>query len=140
MRVKDAVRARIEALPPFQCCTPHEISEVAALATQLEVPAGRVLTQEGEPGREFAIILSGSARVERGAKEVAVLGEGDHYGEMALLDGGPRTATITAVTPMTLAVVGVREFSDLLARVPALSRSIMRSLAAQLRAAEYAQI
>jgi len=136
MTAHDAVRDRLAELPPFRTCTKREIGEIAALATQVDVPAGTHLTQEGKRGNEFGIVVAGSASVTQGGHEVHVLGVGDSYGEMALIDDGPRTATIVAQTPMTLAVVGRGEFDDLLDRVPQVARSIMLGLARRIRELE----
>lgn len=133
MTAHDAVRDRLAELTPFRSCTKREIGMIASLATQIDVPSGRVLTEAGQTGNEFAFIVSGTATVTHAGTEVAVLSAGDHYGEMALLDDGPRTATITATTPMTLAVVGRRDFDELVERVPAVARSIMVGLAKRVR-------
>ena len=133
MTASDAVRDRLAALPIFQGCTTREINQIAALATQVDVPAGTLLTEQGKAGREFGIVVAGDAVVQQDGQEVAALHAGDHYGETALLDHGPRTATIVAQTPMTLAVVGCREFDELLDNVPVVARSIMTGLARRLR-------
>ena len=133
MSAHHAVRDRLTYLPMFRSCTDREIGLIASLATQIDVPEGTRLTEEGKVGKEFGIIISGTAAVTHAGQEIAVLGSGDHYGEMALIDNGPRMATITATSPMTLAVVGVREFDELLDRVPAVARSILRDLAQRVR-------
>jgi CRP-like cAMP-binding protein len=133
MTAHDAVRDRLAGLPIFRNCTKKEIGQIASLATQVDVAEGTVLTEQGKRGGEFAIVLSGTASVRQDGQEVAVLDTGSHYGEMALLDNGPRTATIVATSPMRLAVVSPQEFDQLVERVPAVSRAIMRGLAQRLR-------
>jgi CRP/FNR family cyclic AMP-dependent transcriptional regulator len=136
MKIRDNVQDRLAASPLFRSCSKREIAAIASLTTQVDVTAGTLLTAEGEAGRECGFILEGTAAVQHDDEVVALLGPGDHYGEMALLDAGPRTATIVAQTPMTLAVMSAREFDELLYRVPAVGRRIMRSLSERLRDAE----
>lgn len=117
----------------FSACSRKELKEVASLATPVEATEGEVLAREGKPGSELFIIAAGSARVTLRGKDLANLYPGDAFGEMALLDGGPRGATVTAETPMSLYVLGPREFSTLLESVPAVGRKILASLARRLR-------
>ena len=86
---------------------------------------GRVLTTQGKPGREFIIIEDGTARVEIDGTTVAHLGPGDFLGELALITGDPRNATVTATSPMVLRVLNGREFNDLLDESPQVTRKIM---------------
>ncbi|MCW2497418.1 cyclic nucleotide-binding domain-containing protein [Jatrophihabitans sp.] len=132
-RNDDTVLARLADIAVFRHCSKKELHEVTRLSTEVTVPEGRTLTTEGERGHEFAIVLSGTASVSRGGAVIATLAAGDHYGEMALLDDGPRTATIVATSPMSLAVVGRAEFGQLLEDVPALAVSILRGMARRLR-------
>jgi CRP-like cAMP-binding protein len=99
----------------------------------MDVPAGTVLTQEGSVGRQFAIVLTGAAVATSGRQESALLA-GDHFGDLALLDAGPSTATVVAATPMTLAVVSPRDFPLVLDRCPTIARSVLDGLADRLRA------
>ena len=89
---------------------------------------------EGAAGAEFFVILDGNATVSRHGKEVATLGPGDFFGDLALLDRAPRNATVSAVTPMELAVLGQREFSGLIDDVPGFSHKLLAGLARRLRA------
>lgn len=133
MKRSDAVLTGLAGIPIFASCTRRELVLVSRLATQVDVAAGAELTTQGRPGHEFAILLSGSASVAVGGTVVSTLGAGDHYGEMALIDDGPRTATVTAVEATSLAVVGRREFRDLLDQSPVLVRALLRGLAHRLR-------
>lgn len=117
----------------FSACNKRELQTLSRLTTERSVPAGKVLAQQGAPGREFVVVLDGTAVVQRNGRKVATLGPGDYFGEIALLDPGERTATVTAETAMLLAVVSVAEFGGLLDDVPALSRNILRGLARQIR-------
>jgi len=122
----------------FSGCNRKELASIASLATEVDVPAGKVLAREGSAGREFYVILDGKASVTIGGRQVATLGPGDFFGEMALLDQGPRVATVTADTPMEVAVLDPREFSTLVEEHPGVARKILRGLAQRLRESERA--
>ena len=126
----------LSEIPLFSACTPKELREVARLADKVSALEGEVLAKEDTPGREFFVIAEGKARVTIKGDEVAILGAGEFFGEMALLDQGPRSASVTAATPMTLYVIGAKEFGDLIERIPFVARRILRGLSQRLRAAE----
>jgi len=109
----------------FSELSAKELRDVAKLMTPVQVKAGRTLTVEGEPGREFMIIVEGTATVRRNGRVVATLGAGDFFGEMAVVAGVPRTATVTADTDMTLEALNRREFSTLLDESPKLAKKIL---------------
>ena len=115
----------------FAGTTAKQRARLDRLATVVTVPAGRVLTEQGERGREFGVILEGEAVVEIDGTEVARLGAGDHYGELALLDkpgtGPGRRATVTALTDITLAAMSVPEFRTLLDDMPEVANRIMQT-------------
>ncbi|MGH2670055.1 MAG: cyclic nucleotide-binding domain-containing protein [bacterium] len=113
-----------------------ELDAFARVVRVERVPAGRTLCQEGDPGHQFFLIGEGRAVVERGGRLVAELDSGDSFGELALLDRGPRSATIRAETEMVLFVVDELDFSALLDEVPALARKLLATLAGRLRRAE----
>jgi CRP/FNR family cyclic AMP-dependent transcriptional regulator len=101
------------------------------------VPAGKVLTREGEPGREFFVVVDGRARATLGSRtRVDPLGPGSSFGEMSLLDQGPRSATVEAETDMRLHVLDARGFSALISEVPSVARKVLRVMAERLRVAE----
>jgi CRP/FNR family transcriptional regulator, cyclic AMP receptor protein len=87
-------------IPLFSACSKQELQTVFGLTTALTIPAGKVVTSEGHFGREFVVILEGAATVSINGTEIATLGRGDFFGEIALLDGGPRTATVMAETDL----------------------------------------
>lgn len=136
MRRQGIVEQRLTTVPMFAACTRAEIAALSRLATEIEVAAGQQLTRQGEPGREFFIIIDGEAEVTRDGRTVARLADGDYFGEIALLDDVPRTATVTSLTPMTLAVIGFREFWGAIDEIPALAHNILRGLARRLTAVE----
>lgn len=123
----------LAAIRLFSSCSTRDLQKIARASDEIEVEAGRELTVEGQPGHEAFVIVEGSASVVIGDRHVAELGAGRHFGELALLDGGPRTATVVALTPMTLLVINQRAFLSLLDDVPGLARKVMATLAAQVR-------
>lgn len=129
----DFLIERMQQSPLFAACSRRELQDVTRLSTETSVPAGKVLMAEGQPGHEFMVVLEGTATATRDGRHVATFGPGDFFGEISLLDDGPRTATVTADTPMTLAVVGRREFTGLLKEIPDLSLKVMAGLARRLR-------
>jgi CRP/FNR family cyclic AMP-dependent transcriptional regulator len=116
----------------------REITRLATMVEELQVEAGRVLCREGNPGSEFFVIAEGRAEATLRDEHLAYLGAGAFFGELSLLDRGPRSATITAVTPMHLLVLDARSFLGLLAEHPAVARKVMRGLAERLRESEAA--
>jgi CRP/FNR family transcriptional regulator, cyclic AMP receptor protein len=134
-RRDDKIKA-LSTVALFSGCSKKELQSVARLCTLLSVKEGFVLTTEGTPGRECFVIADGKARVTIGGKKVGEVGGGECVGEMALLDGGPRTATVTAESPMNTYALSVSEFWSLLDVNPTILRKIATSLAQRLRARE----
>jgi CRP-like cAMP-binding protein len=120
----------------FSTCTKRELARIASLVDEVEAPKGKVIVRQGDTGQECFVIADGRAKATMRGKGTAVLGPGSFFGEMALLDQGPRSATVTAETDMRLLVLGSREFSALVNEVPVVAVRIMRGLAERLRAAE----
>ena len=110
-----------------------ELGEIAKLTTTLDLDSGAVLVQQGDLGREAFIVVSGEAVASIDGNEVASLGPGDCIGEIALLDKGPRSATVVAATPMTVLVLDPREFSGLLLQVPSIAVKVAAALASRVR-------
>lgn len=123
----------LKRLPIFAACSERDLDAVARLSTTLDIPAGRVLAAEATPGHEFVVIRAGTVTVTRDGSQLAELGPGDYFGEISLIDGGPRTATVTTATPATIEVVERRDFDALLEKVPGLAQRLMVGLAARLR-------
>jgi CRP/FNR family transcriptional regulator, cyclic AMP receptor protein len=109
------------------------LEAIAAQARVVEHSPGKEITEEGGSATGFHLIRSGNASVDVGGSPRAKLGPGDYFGEISLIDGGPRTATVTADTPVTIEVVERRDFDSLLERVPGLPQRIMMGLAKRLR-------
>jgi CRP-like cAMP-binding protein len=121
----------------FSKCTRKELSRIAEIAAVVDVESGRVLVKENTPGQEFFVVISGSALVSREGAALGTVEAGSFFGEMALLDGGPRVATVTAAEPMELLVMTRTEFGQLLNEVvPAVAQRMLTVLGARLRSAE----
>jgi CRP/FNR family transcriptional regulator, cyclic AMP receptor protein len=133
---RDVKLQLLRSVPLFSACSNRDLGRIATLAEEIDVPEGKALTQQGEPGREFFVIVDGSARAAIRGKGTAALGPGAFFGEMSLLDQGPRSATVTATTDMRLLVLDSRSFSSLVEETPGVARKIMRTLAERLREAE----
>ena len=120
----------------FRRCTHRQLLQLAQLTTEMEAARGAVLCREGEVGRECFVVRSGEATVTIDGDPIATIGPGDVVGELALLDGEPRVATVTAATDMRLVVLSRPEFNKVLADMPTVSRGILESVGARLRAAD----
>ena len=123
-------------VPLFSALSQRDLARIARLGEEVEVEAGTRLVDEGATGDQFFVILSGKAKVTRRGRRIAALGRGDSFGELSLLDRGPRTATVTAENRMELLVLGQREFSGLLDDAPGFSRKLLAGMARRLREAD----
>jgi CRP-like cAMP-binding protein len=122
----------IRKVPLFARCSRAEVAEVAKIADEIDVPEGKQLTREGDRGREFFVLLAGSATVHRGGRKVNTLGPGDFFGEIALVSRSPRTATVTATSPSRLLVITDGRFRALLDHSPRIQIRILEALADRL--------
>ena len=120
----------------FSRCTRRQLVAVARRSTEVDASRGSVLCREGETGRQCFVVRDGEATVTIDGDEIATIGPGSVFGELALLDGAPRVATVTAATDMRLVVLSRPEFDELLAEVPVVSRQILAAVGARLRAAD----
>ena len=123
----------LQKVPILAECTRKQLKAVAAISRVVEAPAGTVLMRQGESGEEFFVILDGAAVVEVSKKKRVRLGPTEFFGEMSLLDGGPRSATVRAQTDMRLLVILRRNFQALLTEVPELTRNILIVLSGRVR-------
>ena len=119
----------------FSHCDRKELLKIAALTTQDEAHVGDVIARQGERGSECFIVASGSATIQVGGLDVGTVGPGGFFGEMALLDGGPRSATVTALDDMQLLILDRRELNDLLDAAPSVARKMLAVLGQRLREA-----
>lgn len=109
----------------FSELSKKELKKVASFMTPISVKAGRDLTVQGQPGREFMIIAEGQATVRRNGRVLARYQAGDFFGELAVIAGVPRTATVTADTDMVVEALNRREFSSMLDESPKLAKKIL---------------
>lgn len=123
----------LSRVPLFSRCRGNALEELGRLADEIDVPAGATLTQEGKSGAEFFVLVDGRVRVEREGKVVGRLEPGDFFGEIALIDGGPRSATVVAEMPAKLLVIAHREFHTLLADFPGIRQAVFEALAQRVR-------
>jgi CRP/FNR family transcriptional regulator, cyclic AMP receptor protein len=117
----------------FERCTRRELDALQRVATILDVPPGKVLARQGETGREFFVLVAGTAEVTRGHTAVGVLGPGSFFGEMSLLERKPRTASVTTLEPTTVLVMTARDFEDVVKTMPSVDRKMLVALSARLR-------
>jgi len=115
---------RLRKVDLFAQCSDKELEQIDKLMTEVDVPAGRVLMREGDLGQEAFVIEDGEAVVTRDGVELARRGAGSILGEMALIDHGPRSATVTAATPITAYVLNRSEFASLLDDAPDVAAKI----------------
>lgn len=130
------VALALDAVELFSGCSQRELKAVAGLCTRLDIDAGVVLTRQGTHDPQCFVVAAGSAAVEIDGRAVGTVGPGDMVGEMSLLDGGPRSATVTSLSPMTLYVMSRREFQSMMRTNPTIVRKIATSLARRLRQAQ----
>src|SRR6266542_4428599 len=126
----------LRAIELFTHCDDTLLRKVSRLGTEVAAKERQVLAREGEPGREFYVIVDGCADVRHRGTVIATLGRGDFFGEMALVDGKPRSASVVATTPMIMYVFDPLEFFSLLDDFPPISRKILGTLAGRLRLAQ----
>jgi CRP/FNR family cyclic AMP-dependent transcriptional regulator len=138
-RGRDAKLELLSNVSLFSACSKRDLGRIAKHTDEIEVPEGKVLMRQGDAGWECFVIAEGEAKATMRGRGTTMLRPGDFFGEMALLDQGPRSATVTAETDMRLLVLSSRDFSSVLEEVPIVSRRIMRGLAERLREAERPQ-
>ena len=133
---KSELQEFIRAVPLFAGLLPSEVDRITMVMNPIDVAADEVVCTEGEPGHEFYVIASGELAVEHAGGVANKLHTGDHFGELALLDRGPRSATVRAVSDCRLYVLQEASFAAVLNEVPALAQKLLASLARRLRQVE----
>jgi CRP/FNR family transcriptional regulator, cyclic AMP receptor protein len=129
---KDAKVEMIRHVPLFSKLSKQGLRQVASLADEIDLPEGFELTKQGERGREFIVLVDGSAEVRKRGRKINTLGEGDFLGEIALLTNTPRTATVTTTSPVRALVISDRDFSRLMQDAPQISKGVLAALADRL--------
>jgi CRP/FNR family cyclic AMP-dependent transcriptional regulator len=133
--VADARATKLKAVPLFAHCTGKQIEFIVTQVEDMDFPAGRVLCTEGKSGGDFFVLLSGAADVTRKGRRIAKMTPGDFFGEIAIVDGGPRTATVTTTVPSRCLVLGPRQFQNVLHQDTDIAHSIMKALTMRVREA-----
>lgn len=128
--------AALATVPLFSALSRRELKRVAQVAKQVTFETGDVIAEEGEEGLAFYVILGGEATVRRRGKTVATLIPGDHFGEVSLIDGGPRTAAVVAATPLRCLSLLRWDFRALIEKEPSLAPKLLKELARRLRQIE----
>jgi CRP-like cAMP-binding protein len=122
----------IKRVPLFASASKAELAEIASIADEIDLPEGKAVIKEGDSGREFFVIVEGTADVERGGRRIASLGPGDFAGEIALIAKMPRTATIMTTSPVRALVITDRAFRQLLEHSPQIQVGVLTALAERL--------
>lgn len=129
---KNAKVELIKRVPLFGGLSKRELDKVAGIADELAVAGGKKLTHEGAAGYEFLVLVEGAADVHRKGRKVNRLGSGDFLGEIALVTGRPRTATVTTTAASRLLVLTARDFKALLRRTPSIQLKILEAIASRV--------
>ncbi|HYY54257.1 MAG TPA: cyclic nucleotide-binding domain-containing protein [Candidatus Dormibacteraeota bacterium] len=131
---KDERISRLRSVPLFSGCTDKQLAFIATRVEELDFPTGKVLCEEGKSGGDFFIVLSGTADVRRRGNTMNRMGPGDFFGEIALLDQGPRSATVVTTAPMRALVLGPAQFQDVLFQDSEIARQMLYAVTKRLRA------
>jgi CRP/FNR family transcriptional regulator, cyclic AMP receptor protein len=131
-RGKDGKLELIRKVPLFSRLSGASLKEVASIADEIDLPKGKQLTREGDRGREFFVLLEGSAEVRKDGRRVNTLGKGDFLGEISLITKTPRTATVTTSEPTRALVITDRDFTALLRRSPQIGQAVLEALGERL--------
>jgi CRP/FNR family transcriptional regulator, cyclic AMP receptor protein len=129
---KNAKIELLKRVPLFAACSHRELGKIALLADELDLPSARDLTKEGATGWEFLILVEGGADVVRKGRVVNELGPGDFVGEIALVSGKPRTATVRTRGPSRILVVGASAFRLLMRDVPSIQDKVLAAITARI--------
>jgi CRP-like cAMP-binding protein len=129
---KDSKVELIGKVPLFSRLSKKALEDVAHIADELDIPAGKVMAKEGDRGREFFVLLEGEADVTKGDRSINTMMKGDFFGEIALVTKMPRTASVTATTDARVLVITERDFGALLKRSPEVGRGVAEALAERI--------
>ena len=129
---RDQKTELIRQVPLFSRCSRAELKEIAKLADEIDLRQGKEMTREGAPGREFFVLLEGTADVRKKGRKINTLRAGDFFGEISLVSRQPRTATVTATSPVRALVVTDYSFRHLLDESPQIKTKVMEAMAERL--------
>ncbi len=133
---QDSKLVQLSNMWMFSECSKSELAKIGRVADEISVTPSTILCEEGRPGFEFFFILDGRCAVRRRGKKVAILGPGQYFGELSLLDKRPRSATVIAETTCSLLVLGQKEFNSVMADMPRLAHKLLIAMAGRLRASD----
>jgi CRP-like cAMP-binding protein len=122
----------IKRAPLFWNCSKRELQQIAQIADEIDLREGKEMTRQGDRGREFFVLLEGDADVIKDGRSINRLGSGDFFGEIALVSDTPRTATVTATSPVRALVITDRSFRRLMEDQPEIQGKVLAALAARL--------
>jgi len=122
----------IKQVPLFAGLSKRELEQIAAIADEIDLREGKELTTQGKSAREFFVLLEGSADVTKDGQRINQLGDGDFFGEIALVSRSPRTATVTATSPVRALVITDRAFRHLLEESPQIQLKVLEALAERI--------
>ncbi len=134
--VQREANIELKDVPLFEGCSERQLRSIARIARVFDAPAGTVITQVGEPGNEFYLILDGTVSVDLSVAKPVSLRPGEFFGEMSLLDGDPRSATVVTDTPVRLLVINRENFSVLRREVPDFTQILLVTLSRRVRQSE----
>src|SRR5262245_30479273 len=134
---KDGKVDLLATVPLFSGCSKKELRRIASLADEIDLRSGKVLTRQGASGREFFVLVDGTVDVVRDGEHVTTLGAGDFFGELALVSNIPRTATVTATTPIRALVVVDRDFRRLLKEDASIAVKVLGAMAERMPPADH---
>ena len=126
----------LKRVPLFSQCTRPQLQEIAGIADEIDFREGKQLAREGSAGREFFVIVEGTAEVTKGRRKLRTLSDGDFFGEISLITKLPRTATVTTVSPTHALVITERSFRRMLDRSPRIRLNVLEALGERLGATE----
>ncbi len=130
---KPKLETVLASVPIFEDLSRKQLKKVAAVSDLVEYMQKHSIVREGEIGDSFFVILRGQANVTTGGKTVSKVMPGDHFGEISLLDGGPRTATVTSDTPMTMLMLSRKAFLKCVTADPEMAMALMKTMARMIR-------
>ncbi len=122
----------LKSVPLFAGCSKNELRQLAKTADEIDLRQGTVLTREGRPGREFFVLIDGTAEVTKKGKKIADLGPGDWLGEIALITDSPRTATVTATSAVDVLVITDRRFRSVVETMPSIALKVLACVGERL--------
>ena len=136
MPARTSAADQLANVPLFSALSKRDLQRVAKASDEVPIEAGRTLVEQGRTGHEFFLILEGEAVIRRNNRKVATLGPGEYFGELAILDRGPRSASVIANTDMRVLVLGQREFVGVLDSIPGMASKLLTTMAQRLREAD----